>query len=157
MCHKEEIEFESTESLEYLQWYEADTERYELEVNAISGIGFMEVKLKDGRVSFYREPREDCPVEIAVVCDWLYPRKPPGVHVKAKRGVSEKVKSWLKGLKKLDDGSVDVIPEEEVWKTEMMVSLIEWLLEGIEVVLVEGAEASMKDGDFREDCGGCEA
>jgi hypothetical protein len=105
----------------YLQWYEADPARCELEIVAMEERGFASGILGDGRLCFTRRGNEDGECDVAVICDHLYPFKPPAVYI-------ENLPDDL-SLPSRPDGAIEVFQGNHRWVTDMAAVTVVDLLE----------------------------
>jgi hypothetical protein len=112
---------------DYQQWYDEDRERWELEVNAMKDRGFEAGILPDGRVCFVptKESESREAYDVALICDWLYPQKPPSVFVE---GEPEEL-----NLPRNADGSIDLLSASMTWEPSMAaVTMLDYLEEKLE-------------------------
>ena len=103
----------------YLQWYEADQERYEAEDQAMRGLGFAGRIYHDGRLVYTGLERDST---VAVFLDHMNPLKPPALFV-----VSGELPLPKDALN--PDGSVDLFFGDHHWNPNEMTAsiLVTWL------------------------------
>lgn len=108
------------------QWYEADPERYAVELAEMESRGFDRIDFYDGRIGFKKIDNEKM-IKITVICDWLYPLKPPAVYISTS-GPELKIK-------KNADGSLALLSKYMLWKADMAAcTMIDYLEEKLEML-----------------------
>jgi hypothetical protein len=111
----------------YKQWYDADPERWSVEQEAMSKRGFESGFLRDGRVCFVKKTQGEQGFDMAVICDWGYPQKPPSVFVeRGDLGVE---------LKRNPEGSIDVFTNTMSWSPDMAaITVVDYLEQKIDIL-----------------------
>jgi len=109
------------------QWYEVDADRFALEVSEMDNRGFKLIDMFDGRIGF--EKNDDANMtKITVICDWLYPVKPPAVYIES--GITA-----IGKMKRNADGSLTLFSKYMTWKADMAVcTVIDYFEEKLELI-----------------------
>jgi hypothetical protein len=106
------------------QWFERDPERWQLELDAMKARGFEAGVMRDGRVVFLGSLADPTGCQVAVVCDWLYPLKPPAVFVEQEPSG--------RPLSRAADGAVDVLALSVGWSSgQAAVTVLDLLEEAL--------------------------
>lgn len=109
------------------QWYEADPERFAVELSEMESRGFERIDFYDGRIGFKKLDNEN-KINITVICDWLYPLKPPALYVSAASGPELKIK-------KNPDGSLALLSKYMSWRSDMAAcTMIDYFEEKLEML-----------------------
>lgn len=105
----------------YLQWYEADLQRYEAEDQAMRALGFAGRIYQDGRLVYTGLTRD---ATAAIFFDHLHPLKPPTLFV-----ISGELRLPQDAINL--DGSVDLFSGDHHWNPNEMTAsvLVTWLEE----------------------------
>jgi len=125
--HSHDILSANLPNRSYMQWYEDDPERWSIEKDAMSKRGYESGVLRDGRVCFVKKAQGDQNYDVAVICDWNYPQKPPLVFVEGG--------SLEDALRRNVDGSVDVLSQSMNWTPNMAaVTVVDYLERKVDIL-----------------------
>ena len=107
------------EAVYYQQWYEADTERWQREEQAMQKKNFQSRVYQDGRIMFMGKIMN---FETMIFLDYQYPLKPPFVYVLSEEQVLPK--DFIN-----EDGSIDLFRKEKHWNANTMTAsiVIDWI------------------------------
>ncbi len=109
------------------QWYERDADRFAIEISEMENRGFKLIDLFDGRVGFEKTD-EAAMTKITVICDWLYPMKPPALHV-------ENGAAAIGKMKRNADGSIALFSKYMPWRADMAAcTVIDYFEEKLEMI-----------------------